>query len=130
MRTLALAAACLAMVQPAIAARLASPPMSSIGQATRYDCSIEYLGTSTAPIRVLITARLAGETKWQVRKSIRSGFGNTAATAVAVCTSPDGSGCGPLTCIFSFGAPAADFRASACTKIDAVEAVPSCVPAH
>jgi hypothetical protein len=92
------------MCQPALAARLATPPIYSVGQSATYSCSIEYLGQSTVPIRITIAARLFGSPRWQVRRSVKAGAGNTNATAFGVCQ--DGARCGPFVCVFTFtGSP-------------------------
>ena len=52
-RTLALALALAGCVaQPALAARLATAPVTVVGDGNAYTCSVQYLGASTSPVPV------------------------------------------------------------------------------
>lgn len=114
---------------PALAARLATPPIHG---GTFYRCSVAYLGTMKTPTNVLVTGKLADGTSQQWRASLTPKSPSQWIQYQCRSDPPGQVGgrletCEPVYCVFSFSVPASDIRASVCVK--QANGTETCLPA-
>lgn len=98
------------------ASRLVTSPLYAGTPPVEYACTLFYAGGASAPISVLITTLNKTGALYQNRVSVSAS--QRLGTYGTPCTEntglPGSRSCLPIACIFSFSAPAADFRGSLC----------------
>lgn len=129
MHRMMLAAAMLLLPVAAQAASLVTSP--AVGSdAGDLHCSIQYIGTSTVPIPVQITAK-QGNVVLRQDRTARLTAARPAYSLSLECA-PGSNECYNVICAFSFTADKSLFRASACltSSLSANNGAQLCMPAY